>query len=57
MSASLDLGVEAEMAANAISGDEAALRVRLAAAYRILDFLGWTETIYGHVTFAGARRG
>lgn len=30
--------------------DEAALRVRLAAAYRILDYLGWTETIYGHVT-------
>ena len=26
------------------------LRVRLAAAYRIVHHLGWTETIYGHLT-------
>ena len=25
-------------------------RQRLAGAYRILDHLGWTETIYGHIT-------
>lgn len=30
--------------------DERRLRVRLAAAYRIVDYLGWTETIYGHIT-------
>ena len=29
---------------------EGALRVRLAAAYRIAHHLGWTETIYGHIT-------
>ena len=25
-------------------------RQKLAGAYRILDHLGWTETIYGHIT-------
>lgn len=30
--------------------DEASLRVQLAAAYRIVDFYGWTQTIYGHIT-------
>ncbi len=30
--------------------DEAALRVQLAAAYRIFDYLGWTMLIYGHIT-------
>ena len=29
---------------------ERSLRIRLAAAYRILDHLGWTETIYGHIS-------
>ena len=26
------------------------LRVELAAAYRIFDYLGWTQLIYGHIT-------
>ena len=29
---------------------EAELRVQLAAAYRLVDHLGWTELIYGHLT-------
>ncbi|NKB56993.1 MAG: class II aldolase/adducin family protein [Alphaproteobacteria bacterium] len=29
---------------------QAAARQKLAAAYRIVDHLGWTETIYGHLT-------
>ncbi len=33
-----------------LSASERALRVQLAAAYRIVDFLGWTELIYGHLT-------
>ncbi len=30
--------------------DEAELRVQLAAAYRIFDYLGWPMLIYGHIT-------
>lgn len=26
------------------------LRVKLAAAYRLVDYFGWTEQIYGHLT-------
>jgi ribulose-5-phosphate 4-epimerase/fuculose-1-phosphate aldolase len=37
-------------AAPEISEDERRLRVRLAATYRIVDHLGWTDTIYGHAT-------
>ena len=33
-----------------ITDSEGELRVRLAAAYRIAHHLGWTETIYGHLT-------
>ncbi|MGB7181004.1 MAG: class II aldolase/adducin family protein [Burkholderiaceae bacterium] len=29
---------------------EQELRVQLAAAYRLIDFFGWTELIYGHLT-------
>ena len=29
---------------------EADLRVQLAAAYRLVDYFGWTELIYGHLT-------
>jgi ribulose-5-phosphate 4-epimerase/fuculose-1-phosphate aldolase len=29
---------------------ERAARVQLAAAYRIFDYLGWTELIYNHIT-------
>ena len=29
---------------------ERALRVELAAMYRIFDYLGWTELIYNHIT-------
>ena len=33
-----------------IAPEEWALRVQLAAAYRIFDHLGWTELIYNHIT-------
>ena len=26
------------------------VRVKLAAAYRLVDYFGWTEQIYGHLT-------
>ena len=29
---------------------ESALRIKLAAAYRLVDYFGWTEQIYGHLT-------
>ena len=29
---------------------EQTLRVQLAACYRIFDYLGWTESIYNHIT-------
>jgi ribulose-5-phosphate 4-epimerase/fuculose-1-phosphate aldolase len=50
MSATQSLSAATDRRADAVSDEEWALRVRLAAAYRILDTLGWTETIYGHVT-------
>jgi len=50
MSTSQGLSTEVNPQANDVSAEEWSLRVRLAAAYRILDHLGWTETIYGHVT-------
>jgi ribulose-5-phosphate 4-epimerase/fuculose-1-phosphate aldolase len=33
-----------------MSPAEQAARVQLAAAYRIFDYLGWTELIYNHIT-------
>jgi ribulose-5-phosphate 4-epimerase/fuculose-1-phosphate aldolase len=33
-----------------ISQDEWDVRVKLAAAYRLVDYYGWTEQIYGHLT-------
>ncbi len=33
-----------------ISAEERALRVQLAACYRIFALLGWTELIYNHIT-------
>ena len=33
-----------------ITLNERELRVQLAAAYRIFDYLGWTQLIYGHIT-------
>ena len=38
--------------------DEQTLRVELAAAYRLFDFFGWTEIIFGHLTarLAGPER-
>lgn len=33
-----------------ISDQEWRLRVELAAAYRLVDYFGWTELIYGHLT-------
>ncbi len=32
------------------SEDEWRLRVELAAAYRLVEYFGWTELIYGHLT-------
>lgn len=37
-------------AACARSAEEARLRIELAAAYRIIDHLGWTSLIYNHIT-------
>ena len=33
---------------------EAVLRRQLAAAYRLVDYFGWTELIYGHLVMARA---
>ena len=38
------------LAAAGVSSEEWDLRERLAAAYHIVDFLGWSESIYGHIT-------
>src|SRR5471030_50914 len=35
---------------NRISQDEWDVRVKLAAAYRLVDYYGWTEQVYGHLT-------
>lgn len=32
------------------AAEETALRIELAAAYRLIDYFGWTELIYGHLT-------
>ena len=37
-------------AANKIDRAEWDVRVKLAAAYRLVDYYGWTEQIYGHLT-------
>ncbi len=39
-----------DIAAIKTASDEAELRVQLAAAYRLVDYFGWTELIYGHLT-------
>ena len=51
MAIASDIGGEAagNRPAN-ISAEEWALRVDLAACYRIFDHLGWTELIYNHIT-------
>jgi ribulose-5-phosphate 4-epimerase/fuculose-1-phosphate aldolase len=33
-----------------VGGDEWALRLELAACYRLFDWLGWSESIYNHIT-------
>lgn len=35
---------------SAISDAEREVRIQLAAAYRLVDYFGWTELIYGHLT-------
>jgi len=42
--------VEHENTQMEISDAEWELRVQLAAAYRLVDYFGWTELIYGHLT-------
>ena len=37
-------------ATRAVSDAEWDVRVKLAAAYRLVDYFGWTEQIYGHLT-------
>lgn len=39
-----------EATAGAMSEAERKLRIELAAAYRLVDYFGWTEQIYGHLT-------
>ena len=41
---------EAPARLRGVTPEEWALRVRLAAAYRVVEHLGWTESIYGHLT-------
>ena len=36
--------------AEGVGLDERALRVQLAGAYRVFDYLGWTSLIYGHIS-------
>lgn len=45
----LDAG-RAVRAHNRMTPDEWDTRVKLAAAYRLVDYFGWTEQIYGHLT-------
>ena len=45
--------IDSELAANRpahISAEEWALRVDLAACYRIFDHFAWNELIYNHIT-------
>ena len=44
------MSVVTPLAREEISGEEHALRVQLAAMYRIFAMLGWTELIYNHIT-------
>ena len=45
-----DLPVDFKVDRSNISDAEWDLRVQLAAAYRLVDYFGWTELIYGHLT-------
>ena len=38
------------LAAAGVTAEEWELRERLASAYHIVNFLGWSESIYGHIT-------
>src|SRR5258708_30373299 len=49
MSASIAVRPEKALSLG-ISAEEWALRVQLAACYRIFDLLGWTEYIFNHIT-------
>jgi len=42
--------VPQSLADSGVSPEEWALRVRLASAYHVVEHLGWTESIYGHIT-------
>lgn len=42
--------LQEEPASASISREELDVRVKLAAAYRLVDYYGWTEQIYGHLT-------
>lgn len=44
------MSTDAYIRPDRISAEEWAARVRLAAAYRIFDHLGWTELIYNHIS-------
>jgi ribulose-5-phosphate 4-epimerase/fuculose-1-phosphate aldolase len=46
----VDIDTKAGRETKEKSAEEQALRVQLAAAYRLIDFFGWTELIYGHLT-------
>ena len=42
--------VPQSLADSGVSPEEWALRGRLASAYHVVEHLGWTESIYGHIT-------
>ena len=50
MSLAHDTELTADVTALPEAEAERALRVQLAAAYRLVDHFGWTELIYGHLT-------
>jgi len=39
-----------QLDSNPVSAEEWEVRVKLAAAYRLVDYFGWCELIYGHLT-------
>jgi ribulose-5-phosphate 4-epimerase/fuculose-1-phosphate aldolase len=45
-----ELGELRRAIAPQVEAEERDLRIRLAAAYRIFDHLGWTQLIFGHIT-------
>ena len=50
MSSTMTAGADIASVPNSMDAEEWRLRIQTAAAYRIIDHLGWTELIWGHTT-------